>query len=249
MTLVLSAWFLIKWDVVKLLQNKSSLVEITVGSSIIVADYVENAVLRSRVGIIDLLVIFVGLTIVFYGIKSFRYFWVPATYGLVLLLGYQIENAVPNYVALQDWLASVMSQSLSAMGIASSVSGHLVVLNSNSGSPLTLDVASDCTGLQGVLAFGMLSTMTLLDMKPKMSRLVPLFTIGFAGAFLINIVRLLVVFLSFEFLGVDAGITMHFYFGYIVFIVWVLAFWLLAFRFLTPVSIHPTISPTPSKIV
>ena len=53
--------------------------------------------------------------------------------------------------------------------------------------------------------------------------------------------RLLVVFLTFEFLGVDAGTTMHVYFGYIVFIIWVLVFWVFAFRFLNPAK--PAVSP------
>jgi exosortase/archaeosortase family protein len=100
-------------------------------------------------------------------------------------------------------------------------------------------VAGSCTGLQGILAFGLLSTMTLLDFKPKLSRIVPLFAVGFAGAFLINILRLLVVFLTFEFLGFDAGTTMHVYFGYLIFVAWVLVFWSLAFNYLAPVRPSP----------
>jgi exosortase/archaeosortase family protein len=71
-------------------------------------------------------------------------------------------------------------------------------------------------------------------MKPRMSRLIPIFAIGFAGAFLINILRLFIVFLTFEFLGPSAGATVHVYLGYTLFIVWVLVFWSIAFRFLSP---------------
>jgi len=239
--LVLLAWFTIKWNSVKAITRRGSWPEIAIGVLLIAADYGGNAVRHSHVGILDLLVIFIGTILIFYGARSLRNFWVPATYGIILLLGYQIEAYAPNYEALQDWLAGVVTAAVNAVGISASVSGHLVLMRASDGTLLQLDVASSCTGLQGILAFGLLSTMALLDLKPKMSRLVPIFAVGFAGAFLINIVRLLVVFLTFEFLGVDAGTTMHVYFGYIVFIIWVLVFWVFAFRFLTPAK--PAVSP------
>ena len=232
--IVLFAWFLIKWESVKALPQNSSRLEIVLGAALIVADYSLNFVRASNVGILDLLVIFLGSVIVFFGVKSFRLFWVPATYGVILLLGYQIEIYAPNYVALQNWLAGVMVSAINAMGISATVSGDVVTLYTPNGGFLLLEVAGSCTGLQGILAFGLLSTLALLDLKPRLSRLIPIFAIGFTGAFLTNIVRLLVVFLTFEFAGVDAGITMHVYFGYLIFIAWVLAFWMLAFKYLVP---------------
>jgi exosortase len=209
----------------------------TLAISVMAAAYLYNAIRGSSVGIIDLLVIFLGAVVFTYGVRSFRLFWVPATYGIVLLLGYQIEIYAPNYVVLQNWLAGVMASAVSAMGIPATASGHIVSMNMSNGMPVQLDVNGECTGLQGILAFGLLSTMALLDVKPKISRLVPLLAIGFAGAFLINIVRLIVVFLTFEFLGVDAGNTMHVYFGYLIFIAWVMVFWTLAFRYLAPARV------------
>lgn len=78
--------------------------------------------------------------------------------------------------------------------------------------------------------------MTLLNLKPRWFRFVPIFALGLAGAFLTNIVRLLVEFLTYEYAGVDAGGTLHVYFGYIVFIVWLVAFWGIAFRHFSPVQ-------------
>lgn len=234
--LVLSAWFLVKWSSVRGITAKGSSAEVLGGLLLIGGDYVWNFTRSSNIGILDLIIIFLGVVLAFYGLKSMKLFWVPLTYGIVLLAGYQIEFYTPNYVALQDWLAGVMASLVSDLGIGTATHGHVVTMNLPNGAPIFLDVASSCTGLQGILAFGLLSTMALLDLKPKMSRLVPLFAVGFAGAFLINIVRLLVVFLTYEFLGVDAGTTMHVYFGYIVFVAWVLVFWTFAFRLLIPVK-------------
>ena len=103
-------------------------------------------------------------------------------------------------------------------------------------SVIGLNVEGDCTGIQGILAFGMLSTMAVLDVKTKMSRIVPLLVLGFVGAFLTNIVRLFGVFVSFEYLGIAIGTDVHVYLGYLLFIVWVMIFWSLAFRYLVPNS-------------
>jgi exosortase/archaeosortase family protein len=62
--------------------------------------------------------------------------------------------------------------------------------------------------------------LTRLDLRLS----IPIFAIGFIGAFLANIVRLLVICLTFFSFGVDAGVAMHVYSGYVVFVVWVLAF-------------------------
>ncbi len=243
MSITLFAWFIMKWDSVKGLRVRGRPWEVLFGSAIIVADYAENAYFQSNFGLIDMLVVFSALAVIFFGIKSFKLFWVPAAYGLVLLLGYQIENNVPNYVVLQDWMASLMVSAMHALGIAASASGHVVALNTGANTQL-LNVESDCTGIQGVLAFGMLSTMALLDTKPKASRLAVLLTVGFVGVFLINILRLLLVFLTFEFLGADLGTTVHLYAGYGLFIAWILVFWSLAFKYMGPSA--PALKSPPS---
>jgi len=233
MFLVLAAWFTLKWTSVNSLSLRGGLVEILIGTVVVASIYAYKLTTQTRLGLLDMVIIFSGLVVGFYGLRAFKLFWVPAAYGIVLLAGYQLEAVVPNFVLLQNWLAGVMASSMNAVGIGATVSGEYVKLNSTSG-PLLLNVESDCTGLQGILAFGLLSTMSVLDLKAKPARLAIIFAIGFAGAFLINIVRLFGVFLAFEFLGVDAGNAVHVYLGYSLFIVWVLVFWSLAFKYLQP---------------
>jgi exosortase/archaeosortase family protein len=233
MVITLFAWFIMKWGSVRSLSSRGRRWEVALGVGLIAFDYGENTYFQSQFGLIDMLVVFSAVAVALFGIRSFRLFWVPATYGLVLLLGYQLENNIPNYVALQDWMANLMVSALNVLGIAARASGHIVALGSGP-NPQLLNVESDCTGIQGVLAFGMLSTMALLDTKPKASRVIPLFALGFIGVFLVNILRLLLVFLTFEFLGVDIGTEVHVYAGYVLFIAWILIFWELTFRYMSP---------------
>ena len=232
MVVVLFAWFMIKWDMVKALKERATRLETAVGVAVVGATYAYEWSKGSPVGILSLLIIFIAVVFAVYGFRSLKSFWVPAAYGIVLLAGYQIENITPNYVVLQDWLASVMASSMNFLHIGAVASGQDVTITLPNHTTEVLSVEGACTGLQGILAFGMLSTMALLDLKPRFSRLVPIFVIGFLGAFLVNILRLLMVFLTFEFLGVDLGNEMHVYVGYLLFLVWVLSFWAIAFRYL-----------------
>lgn len=238
MALVLMAWFSIKWNAVRAIASKGTKIEIILGVVIMAADYFQNYYFGSRLGLLDMIFIFVALSFAFYGVKSFRLFWVPTTYGIVLLLGYQLETIIPNFVALQNWMAQVMASAMQLLGVSAVVSGHIVFLSAG-GTTLGLNVEGDCTGVQGILAFGMLSTMAILDIKAKMSKLIPLFVIGFVGAFLINIVRLFGVFLSFEYLGTVIGTEVHVYLGYLLFIIWVMVFWSFAFKYLLPKTTSP----------
>jgi exosortase/archaeosortase family protein len=251
MVLVLFAWFTLKWTTVKSLAVRSGLVEMVLGSAAIAAVYGYKILSQTRLGLLDMLIIFGALVLAFYGVKSFKLFWVPTTYGIALLVGYQVEAVTPNFVQLQDWMAGIMASSMHMLGISATLSGQYVTLNSSSG-PLLLNVESDCTGIQGIIAFGLLSTMSVLDLKAKPARLAVVFAVGFLGAFLINIVRLIGVFLAFQFLGPAIGDQVHVYFGYTLFIAWVLMFWSVAFKYLTPRQSRPllasaSVPPTGTK--
>ena len=108
MILVLSAWFSVKWNSVNSLVQKSKPWEIVLAATVVVADYAENAYFHSTFGLIDMIIVFCAVVTAFYGFRAFKLFWVPATYGVVLLLGYQLENILPNFVALQNWMAEVI---------------------------------------------------------------------------------------------------------------------------------------------
>ena len=134
--IVLFAWFIIKWDSVKTITTKSGKGEIAIGLGVIAGDYFVNAFRGSTVGLIDLLIILLASVVFVFGFRALRSFWIPVAYGIILLAGYQIENYAPNYVALQDWLASVMAGAMKFLGIGAVVTGHLVTINLANGTPV-----------------------------------------------------------------------------------------------------------------
>jgi|GEM_PF-423358 exosortase/archaeosortase family protein len=247
--IILFAWFVFKWNNLKSIDKKPSLYEIVGGIAVVCLDIIENSFSHSNLGLIDMLLIFFALSIAFYGFKSIGFFYVPYLYLAILIIGYQIENNVPELLSLQYSLAGLMADFMRAIGVSASVNPaqpNIVYLQNyaSDGSVYTmgLEVDGPCTGLKGILAFGLLSSMALLDTKPSKKQLVVLLIAGFTGAFLINIVRLAMIFLTFEYLGVEAGKVMHIYAGYTLFIAWVLVFWSIAFKHISSVS-PKSISP------
>ncbi|MEM3638094.1 MAG: archaeosortase/exosortase family protein [Conexivisphaerales archaeon] len=246
--IVLVAWFSIKWNKIKNISRNSEKKYLLMGMAIIASDYVLNYLNRSSIGLLDMIAMLLALVLIFYGIKALKVFWVPAAYGLILLAGYQLENFLPNFVLLQNWLTSVMLGLLHLFGINASGYEHYITLNTSS-TFLVLNVESACTGVQGILAFGMLSSIAIIDVKTRASRLILVLLLGFAGAFAINIVRLFGVILAFDFLGVEIGTMMHVYLGYVLFIFWVLVFWYFAPRYFIVEDVAKSAgSQVPSKL-
>src|SRR6266849_4429736 len=78
MIIVLGAWFMLKWTTVKSLSTRGGFLEIVLGSSAIAVVYSYKIFTHTRLGILDMLIIFSALVVGFYGFKSVKLFWVPA---------------------------------------------------------------------------------------------------------------------------------------------------------------------------
>ena len=229
--LILFAWVALKWGTLTSLSAHSRHWEVLLGGAIVAADFVRNIVLRSAVGLTDMLFIFVGIWIAFYGFRNLRLFILPTLYVSILIVGYLAEYHIPSVAGLEYFIAGTMTWMLHGIGAKATVFQNTVTLYAP--SPVFLQVDGPCTGLQGILAFGLLASMAVLDVRTSPRRLALVMVIGFAGAFLINFVRLALIFLSFQFLGAGIGGEVHAYMGYLLFLAWVLVFWDVAFRYLT----------------
>jgi exosortase/archaeosortase family protein len=249
--LTLFAWLIIKWEAVVSLTKRSNMLEFVGGIGVVVAIMAENFALHKEFGLIDMTVAVAAVVVAFYGFRSWRFFVVPALYLVILIGGYQLESSLPEFTGLEIWEAALMANFMSTIGVNTTVNGNIVTLAGSAGF-ISLEVASACTGIKGILAFGMLSSMAVLDIKVSVKRLILILSIGFIGVFFMDLVRLAVIFLSFYYLGISAGEVVHIYLGYAVFIVWVIAYWGISFKYLIPHPAHTsaqlasTTSPGPS---
>jgi exosortase/archaeosortase family protein len=236
--LTLFAWLTIKWGSLKAMKFRANLWEVVLGLAVIVVVYVYKFVLglsgvrgAGNFGLFDMMFVFGAVALTFYGFRSAKFFALPLIYIAILIGGYYMEFNFPQVAALEVWQASLMGGMLKSLGVNVAVQGNIITLGNTLAS---FEIAGECTGVKGIMAFGTLSTMAVLDIKMKPKRLALIIGIGFLGTFLINLARLGVVFLAASFVSVDAAIQVHTYLGYILFISWVLVYWSIAFKYLIP---------------
>jgi archaeosortase C (PEF-CTERM variant) len=242
--LTLFAWLVLKWDKLKTLEPRVNVVDIFLGLALIVGDFAQNILLKSGFGLVDQLVTLVGLSISFYGVKKIRFFVLPAAYIGILIAGYFAENHFTQVAVLELWQAGLMASLLSSLGVHAAVAGNVVTFASGS-IPLSFEIAGPCTGIKGMLAFGTLSTMAVLDIKVSKRKLALMLGVGFVGAFMINLVRLATIFLAAYYVGSSLALQIHTYLGYSLFLAWVLVFWFLAFKYLVPMPTSGVSTATP----
>ncbi len=237
--LTLLVWFAVKWDAFTKLDAKSSLGEIILGMGIYSGNFARNILTNSIFGIFDMLVVLVGLMISFFGLRAIRqHFLLPTAYLGVLVVTYQIENRLPEIQVLQNFLAQTVVGVLNPIGVKASIwslNQDIITVWGRQGipgpNPFALWIEKNCTGVKGMLAYGSLAILMILDITAPIRRKLMVVLVGLAGTFLVNIGRLLVIFLSAYQWGVDAGLAVHAYLGYGLFIAWVLVYWTLSFRY------------------
>lgn len=229
-------WFIIKWEDFSRIESKGTWLEVILGASIIIVNITRNLLNASSFGIFDMLVMLIGLYMIFFGLKTTKFFMPLILYALILIVGYQIEFSLEQVKVLQDFLAEIMNSLLKGLNITSWISGDVVIMIDRTGETYSLLIDAPCTGIKGMLAYGSLAVLLVLDIKSPPRKKAIATAVGLIGTFLVNMLRLSVVFLSIYFLGIDVGMFIHTYLGYGLFAIWVVFFWSMAFKHLAPES-------------
>jgi exosortase/archaeosortase family protein len=226
-------WFSVKWDDFLKLKSESGNYEVIFGALLIAGNLARNIVSTSSFGIFDMLVMLVGLYSIFFGLGATRFFMPLIAYTVILLLGYQLEFLLEQVKVLEYFLAWLMGSFLDSLNIASWVAGNVVIMIDRMGTTHNLAIDGPCTGIKGMLAYGSLAALLVIDVKSSMKKKAIATSVGLLGTLLVNILRLTMIFLAVYFLGIEVGLLIHTYLGYGLFILWVVSFWSLAFKYLT----------------
>jgi exosortase/archaeosortase family protein len=206
------------------------------GALLIAGNLARNIVSTSSFGIFDMLVMLVGLYSIFFGLGATRFFMPLIAYTVILLFGYQLEFLLEQVKVLEYFLAELMGSFLRSLNIVSWVAGNIVTMIDKYGMTQNLVIDGPCTGIKGMLAYGSLAALLVFDAKSSMKRKVIATSVGLVGTLLVNILRLVMIFLSVYFLGIETGLLIHTYLGYGLFIAWVLIFWSIALKWLNRTS-------------
>ncbi len=237
--ITLLVWFAAKWDSFIRLDAKSSITEMALGGAIYAVNTARNVLLNSIFGVFDMLIVLIALVIAFFGIKAIKqHFLLPSVYLSVLVVSYQMELVLPEIQGLQNLLAQMVATSLNGLGIRATVLTYnpdVVTVWGRPGipgpNPFSLWIENQCTGVKSMLAFGSLAILMIMDLNMTRGKKLAIALTGLVGTFVVNIGRLLAIFLSAYGWGVEAGLTVHNYLGYGLFIAWVLLYWTLSFKY------------------
>lgn len=227
-------WFITRWKEILQIKEKSNHPEALLGLAIYTLNIMRNALSssgRPTFGIFDMLVAFISACIASYGLKGLKNFTLPTAYLSILIVGYQLEFAITEVALLENSLAHLMASTLNLLTITASANGNLVTIQAKEGI-FSLVIDAPCTGIKGMLAYGSLAILMILDIKTAYKRKALCTAIGIIGTFLVNLLRLLTILLACYFFGIEAALTVHTYLGYGLFIIWVFLFWTLAFKYL-----------------
>jgi len=228
-------WFIARWQEIAEIKGTGSRLEVLLALGIYTSNIVRNAITltgRPMFGLFDMLIAFVSVCIAFYGFRGLKNFVLPTAYLSILIIGYQLEFMIVEVAFLENFLAYLITSILNLLTITSSANGNLVTVYTKDRGIFSLIIDAPCTGIKGMLAYGSLAILMILDVKTTYKRKVSCTIIGLIGTFFTNILRLLTIFLACYFFGIEAAMAVHTYLGYSLFIIWVLVFWTIAFKYM-----------------
>jgi len=227
-------WFAADWTEISKIQKKGSAPEILLGLTIYGLNLARNLLAlneKPMFGLADMFIAFICVCLAVYGARAIRKFTLPIAYIAILVVGYQLEFMITEIKFLEDFLAQVVTSALNFLTIGASVNCNLVTIQSPRGA-FQFVIDAPCTGIKGMLAYGSLAVLMALDVKTTRKRKGICILVGAVGTFLVNILRLIAIFLSCYFFGQETAMAVHMHLGYSLFIVWVITFWAIAFKYI-----------------
>ncbi len=256
----LMVWFAIESKSFMSISSRSVLPEQVIGLVVLLGNFARNILFPGTFGgfgVFDMLVSFLSLVVVFFGVRAIRFsFLLPSLYLVVIVVGYQYEILTNQLQFLQNSLAILIVGALNLIGIQAIVlpnPGDIIMVYGRPGvpdpNPFLLWIEKSCTGVKGMFAYGSLAILLVIGRAGTRSSKIAIAIVGLAGTFLVNVGRLLAIFIAGYWWGVDAALRFHTYVGYGFFIAWVLVFWRLGLRYVESSAFTSSVRPGVLELV
>ena len=233
--MVLAVWLWISWTRIKTSDYKGSIPEILLGSALVVGSLGSNlpGLRESSFGIVDMFIVFIGFTVAFYGIRGSKMLNFPILFFIVMIVAAQSElasDSVRNleYTLMAGWADPVMS----FFGMEVDVFNDVVRLATDSGT-FTVQLDGPLRGIRGIVAYGAIAAGMLVSPVAPLRRKFLLALLAVGGTYLFTVVRLGLILVSIATLGIDTGLALQNYVGFVVLTGWIFAFKSFALPLLT----------------
>jgi len=173
-----------------------------------------------------------GAGLVLFGLCRFRPLIVPVALPSLAVIGF---SGYELFLRNQDWITAplvpvttaISVSVLNLIGINSVVSDNIFTFVSQTGSPISLSIVSDCSGIMSLGTFTIAAVIVLANFPRSITMTgMAWILIGYAGTYGANILRIVLIALSGYYFGPVGVIEkVHVNIGWIVFSLWMLVFW------------------------
>ena len=122
--------------------------------------------------------------------------------------------------------ASFIASILKTIGIGASISGEsptTIILQTLKG-PLPLGFVWGCVGFASLFVFSIILIVVVAETPGKVKTKASWSVLGILGTLFLNILRIVLIFITHYFYGYEVGATVHYFIGYILFITWITIF-------------------------
>jgi len=187
--------------------------------------------------------IFLGLWALFFGIANIRYCTLPISililFGLTELFYVQIQKA---FLPISYGIITILTYAITAfLSLFTTISArsiadyYLVGFLNIGGERISVMFNPPCAGIESIILYAITCTLILPELKIGLGTKIIYTLIGLIGTFLTNAIRILIIFLSGFFFGINGLLLAH-SMGHYLFLAWMVLFWyfLLKRSFSTP---------------
>jgi len=228
--IVLSLWLWVGWERIKRSEHRPRIPEILLGLGILTVSIASIIREGSSFGLLDMLLTFLGLSLVFYGVRGLKMLSFPILFFVAMIIVSQAESASFIVRDLEYFLMSGWADSLlGSLGVDVDILRDSVRMTIDDVTYL-FRLNDPLRGLRGIVAYGSLSLAAILALKATQKKKVMLASIALIGTFFFTLLRLALTLLGISTIGIETGLAISDYFGLLIMTGWFLAFKFLALR-------------------
>ena len=228
--LTLGIWFFFRWGFLTShpsLRARPMAWEVSLGALLIGGAIVRGLLQEpsARIfGLFDMLLVFIGLSFILFGVKSLKAFWVPASFLAIIGVGYTLEKVLVDLAGYDDTLAGIVTSMVGMLGGNAQSQGPIILLPDHGQSRLLVDYG--CTGIKGILAFWFIGAVPIFESSRSNIRKAVWLSIALLGFYVASVLRLVAVVFAVMAWG-QVAVDYHTMVGFAFFMAWlvVVVYW------------------------
>lgn len=171
-----------------------------------------------------------GLFLIFFELNALREAFSPLfLIAAAISINFVSSLIEPLFDPYIPHFASFIVAILNTIGIEIRISPYspttMILQTSNATrAPLLLEFVWGCVGFTSMFIFSVIIVVVLAESPGKFKTKTLWYILGIVGTFFVNLLRIVLIFVTDYFYGYEAGAKVHYFIGYILFIAWTTVF-------------------------